>query len=87
MVTPRALRLVAASFLGGALLAFVALAPWSRGALSSGISSEAVPLPSSQLAADSSVPEEYALAQAMALDAAAQAYAEAYVENQTAIYL
>jgi lipoprotein-anchoring transpeptidase ErfK/SrfK len=87
MATPRALRLVAASFLGGALLAFVALAPWSRGALSTGASPEAVPLPSSQLAGDPSFPEEYALAQAMALDAAAQAYAQAYVENQTAIYL
>jgi lipoprotein-anchoring transpeptidase ErfK/SrfK len=87
MATPRALRLVAASFLGGALLAFAALAPWSRGALSTGASSDPISLPSSYLAADPSFPEEYALAQAMALDAAAQAYIQAYVENQTAIYL
>ena len=40
MATHRTLRLVAASFLGGGLLAFVALCPWSRGALSGDASSD-----------------------------------------------
>jgi lipoprotein-anchoring transpeptidase ErfK/SrfK len=40
MATLKALHLVAASFLGGALLAFVALVPWSRGALFTGTSQE-----------------------------------------------
>jgi len=85
MATPRALRLVAASFLGGALLAFAALSPWSRGALSTGASPEALALPSSHLAADPFIPEEYALAKF--LDAAVQACKQAYIEAQTAIYL
>jgi len=38
METPRALRLVAASFLGGGLLVFVLLGPWSRGLLPNGSS-------------------------------------------------
>jgi lipoprotein-anchoring transpeptidase ErfK/SrfK len=87
MVTPRALRLVAASFLGGGLLAFVALAPWSRGALSTGASPEAVPVASSHLAADPLTSKKYAVAETMALDAAAQADTRAYIQSQTAIYL
>ena len=87
MATPRALRLVAASFLGGALLAFVALAPWSRGALSSDTSLEAVPPHSSDLTADPSTSKNNAVAETMALDAAAQADMRAYIEGQTAIYL
>jgi len=87
MTTPRALRLVAASFLGGALLVFAALAPWSRGALSRGASPDTDPLPSSYLAGAPSFPAKYALAQARALDTAAQADTRAYIRDQTAIYL
>jgi lipoprotein-anchoring transpeptidase ErfK/SrfK len=87
MATPRALRLVAASFLGGALLAFAALAPWSRGALSTGASPETLHLPSSQLTADPSTSSNYAVAESMALDAAAQADRRAYIQSQTAVFL
>jgi lipoprotein-anchoring transpeptidase ErfK/SrfK len=87
MATPRALRLVAASFLGGALLAFAALSPWSRGALSTGASPETVPLPSSHLTADPSTSKDYSVAETMALDAAAQANTRAYIQSQTAIFL
>jgi lipoprotein-anchoring transpeptidase ErfK/SrfK len=87
MATPRALRLVAAAFLGGALLAFAALAPWSRGALSTGASPDAVPPPSSHLAADPPTSDNHALAESVALDSAAQAETRAYIKNETAIYL
>jgi lipoprotein-anchoring transpeptidase ErfK/SrfK len=87
MATPRALRLVAASFLGGALLAFAALCPWSRGALSTGVSPEAGSLHSSDLAADPSTSKDYAVAETMALDAAAQADTRAYIQVQTGIFL
>ena len=83
MASPRALRLVAASFLGGALLAFVVLAGWSRGTFSTGASSEDTPL----TPAAPSFPEKYALAQADLLDAAARAYTKVYAEAQTALYL
>ncbi len=85
MATPRALRLVAASFLGGALLAFAALSPWSRGALSTGASPDAAPLPSSDVAADPIIPEEYALAKS--LGAAVQVCKRAYIQVQTAVFL
>jgi lipoprotein-anchoring transpeptidase ErfK/SrfK len=78
---------VAASFLGGALLAFVALAPWSRGALSSGTSPKAIPLPSSDLTADPSTFEKDVVGETTVLEAAAQAYTRAYIQSQTAIYL
>ena len=87
MVTPRALRLVAASFLGGALVAFAVLTPWSRGAFSTGASPEAVPSPSSHLDADPPTSNQHAVAESMALDAAAQADTRAYIKEQTAIYL
>jgi lipoprotein-anchoring transpeptidase ErfK/SrfK len=87
MATPRALRLVAASFLGGALLAFAALAPWSRGELSTGASPQAVRLRSSHLAADPLTYDSNAVAESMALDAAGQADTRAYIQSQTAIYL
>jgi lipoprotein-anchoring transpeptidase ErfK/SrfK len=87
MATPRALRLVAASFLGGALVAFAALAPWSRGALSTRASPGADPLSSSHLAADPSTSNVYAVAESMALDTAAQGDTRAYIRGQTAIYL
>jgi len=87
MATPRALRLVAAAFLGGALLAFAVLAPWSRGALSTGASPEAVLSPSSHLAADPPTSNQHAVAESMALDTAAQADTRVYIREQTAIYL
>jgi lipoprotein-anchoring transpeptidase ErfK/SrfK len=87
MATPRALRLVAASFLGGGLLAFVALAPWSRGALSTGASPGTASLASSRLAADPLTYDSHAVAESMALDTAAQADTRAYIRDQTAIYL
>ena len=86
MATPRASRLVAAAFLGGALLAFAALAPWSRGELSTGASSNTAP-PSSQVVADPPTFDDHALAESMALDAAAQANTRAYIQSQTAVFL
>jgi lipoprotein-anchoring transpeptidase ErfK/SrfK len=87
MAIARALRLVAAAFLGGALLAFAALAPWSRGTLSTGASPDAVPPPSSQVAADPPAFDNHALAESVALDTVAQADTRAYIRNQAAIYL
>jgi lipoprotein-anchoring transpeptidase ErfK/SrfK len=86
MAIPRALRLVAASFLGGSLLAFVVLAPWSRGSLSRGASSGSDPLPAA-LSAASSFPAKYALAQVRALDSDTQALRQAYIQSQTDLYL
>jgi lipoprotein-anchoring transpeptidase ErfK/SrfK len=86
MTTPRALRLVAASFLGGSLLAFVVLAPWSRGALSRGASSGTDPVPSSVVGAPSFA-ATYALAHVGALNRDSQALRQAYIESQTALYL
>ncbi len=86
MATPRALRLVAASFLGGSLLAFVVLAPWSRGSLSRGASSGTDPLPAA-LSGASSFPAKYALARVTALTTDTQALRQAYIQSQTALYL
>jgi lipoprotein-anchoring transpeptidase ErfK/SrfK len=86
MATPRALRLVAASFLGGSLLAFVALAPWSRGVLSRDVSPGSDP-PSSSVVGAPSFAATYALAHVTALNRDAQALRQAYVQGQAALYL
>jgi lipoprotein-anchoring transpeptidase ErfK/SrfK len=76
MATPRTLRLVAASFLGGGLLAFVALCPWSRGLLPSGASPES-----------SSFASDHAPIVDRALDAAAWTYTQDRTQRQAAAYL
>jgi hypothetical protein len=76
MATPRTLRLVAASFLGGGLLAFVALCPWSRGLLSSGASPES-----------SSFASDHAPIVDRALDAAVWTYTQDRTQRQAVAYL
>ena len=75
MATPRALRLVAASFLGGGLFAFVLLGPWSRGLLPDGSSG------SSSFASDHVPVVDRALA------AAAWSYAQDQTQTQAVAYL
>jgi lipoprotein-anchoring transpeptidase ErfK/SrfK len=69
-------RVVAASFVGGALLAFVTLVPWSRGALSSSTS-----------AGVSSIPDYSALLPDASLTVAARQHVETRFEQRAVRYL
>ena len=78
-MTPKVLRLVVALLLGGAVLAFVALVPWSRGAPSTGASSEVSAFPSYS--------DERAPPLDTVLVLAAKAYLGAQAERRTSAYL
>lgn len=76
MPIPRALRLAAASFLGGGLLVFVILGPWSRG-----------PFSSSDSSGVSSVAHDVGPTVDVALAAPARAYLQTRLERQAAAHL